>query len=77
MIASSGGFILLSNPCLRFHLSLLQAQTYMFASSDGFRVQGQGGRNNEGDDGTVRVFRQKFTLEEAIGSHTCSLHLLA
>jgi hypothetical protein len=24
-------------------------------------------------DGTVRVFRQKFTLEDAIGSHACSL----
>jgi hypothetical protein len=23
--------------------------------------------------GTVRVFRQKFTLEDAIGSHACSL----
>jgi hypothetical protein len=25
------------------------------------------------DLGTVRVFRQKFTLEDAIGSHACSL----
>ena len=24
-------------------------------------------------EGTVRVFRQKFTLEDAIGSHACSL----
>jgi hypothetical protein len=34
--------------------------TQMFA--DGMRAQG-----------TVRVFRQKFTLEDAIGSHACSL----
>jgi hypothetical protein len=27
--------------------------------------------------GTVRVFRQKFTLEDAIGSHACSLEALA
>jgi hypothetical protein len=27
--------------------------------------------------GTVRVFRQGFTLEDAIGSHTCSLEALA
>jgi hypothetical protein len=26
---------------------------------------------------TVRVFRQKFTLEDAIGSHACSLEALA
>jgi subtilase family serine protease len=26
--------------------------------------------------GTVRVFRQKFTLEDAIGSHACSLEAL-
>jgi hypothetical protein len=26
--------------------------------------------------GTVRVFRQKFTLEDAIGSHVCSLEAL-
>jgi hypothetical protein len=25
---------------------------------------------------TVRVFRQKFTLEDAIGSHACSLEAL-
>jgi hypothetical protein len=28
-------------------------------------------------EGTVRVFRQKFTLEDAIGPHTCSLEALA
>jgi hypothetical protein len=27
--------------------------------------------------GTVRVFRQEFTLEDAIGSHTCSLEAFA
>jgi serine/threonine protein kinase len=27
----------------------------------------------EKPEGTVRVFRQKFTLEDAIGSHACSL----
>jgi hypothetical protein len=27
--------------------------------------------------GTVRVFRQEFTLADAIGSHTCSLEALA
>jgi hypothetical protein len=27
-------------------------------------------------EGTVRVFRQKFTLEDAIGSHACSLEAL-
>jgi len=27
----------------------------------------------QGLHGTVRVFRQKFTLEDAIGSHACSL----
>jgi hypothetical protein len=26
---------------------------------------------------TVRVFRQKFTPEDAVGSHTCSLEMLA
>jgi hypothetical protein len=26
-----------------------------------------------GEGGTVRVFRLKFTLEDAIGSHACSL----
>jgi hypothetical protein len=30
-----------------------------------------------GADGTVRVFRQKFTLEDAIGSHAYSLEALA
>jgi hypothetical protein len=28
-----------------------------------------------GCNGTVRVFRQKFTLEDAIGSHACSLEV--
>jgi hypothetical protein len=27
--------------------------------------------------GTVRVFRQTFTLEDAIGSHVCSLEAFA
>jgi hypothetical protein len=27
--------------------------------------------------GTVRVFRQDFTLDDAIGSHACSLEALA
>jgi hypothetical protein len=27
--------------------------------------------------GTVRIFRQKFPLEDAIGSHACSLQALA
>jgi hypothetical protein len=31
----------------------------------------------DGTDCTVRVFRQQFTLEDAIGSHTCSLEALA
>jgi hypothetical protein len=26
------------------------------------------------EKGRVRVFRQKFALEDAIGSHACSLH---
>jgi dipeptidase len=29
------------------------------------------------NEGTVRVFRQEFTLEDAIGSHACSLEALA
>jgi hypothetical protein len=28
------------------------------------------------EDGTVRVFRQTFSLEDAIGSHACSLQAL-
>ena len=27
-------------------------------------------------EGTVRFFRQKFTLDDAIGSHACSLEAL-
>jgi hypothetical protein len=30
-------------------------------------------RVDECGGGTVRVFRQKFTLEDAFGSHVCSL----
>jgi hypothetical protein len=30
-------------------------------------------RRGQNSDSTVRVFRQKFTLEDAIGSHACSL----
>jgi arylsulfatase A-like enzyme len=32
---------------------------------------------DNGPDGTVRVFRWKFTLEGAICSHACSLEALA
>jgi hypothetical protein len=36
-----------------------------------------GGSPIQGEDGTVRVFRQRFTLEDAVGSHACSLEALA
>jgi hypothetical protein len=32
--------------------------------------------NKRKNDGTVRVFRQNFALEDAIGSHACSLQAL-
>ena len=57
---------------LRFKVAELQAElklAYQMSSS------GEGGRSiaSTPEAGTVRVFRQKFTLEDAIGSHACSL----
>jgi hypothetical protein len=45
------------------------AYTNLLSSTDGMSRQ----ENIRGSWGTVRVFRQKFTLEDAIGSHACSL----
>jgi hypothetical protein len=36
-------------------------------------TEGESKRLHLGWKGTVRVFRQEFTLEDAIGSHACSL----
>jgi hypothetical protein len=61
---------------LRFKVAELQAElklAYQMSSS------GEGGRSiaSTPEAGTVRVFRQKFTLEDAIGSHACSLEAVA
>jgi hypothetical protein len=52
---------------------------YDFATlkGDGSKYDLWGDEEEEDDKGSVRVFRQKFTLKDAIGSHACSLEALA
>jgi hypothetical protein len=55
------------------HSAISPPLTFCHLTIVSFVIQVLNGMNSYGCDGMVRVFRQKSTLEDAIGSHACSL----